>query len=284
MSGTMKFIKAATGVAAAVGILILGVLPGFPPESGCGQSPAPSRRLDAASIVVDVPSEFSPSDYALLRKVEVPSDALQAPAQGPRTEGPGTTADAAAHPEAGRPPEQHRTKLAMAAPATSPIESPTASSPASPLGSPNGSSAPAASSQAAPDAESVKTSRAPASAAKQPTTARNADDDISMQSMRRGGKPVLRILAGAMSNAGNGKKVLFTTFKLENPPRFVVDVQGVYTHRGAACIAPDSSAVRVVRAGRHPKSFRVVLDMASASAPLPEVVRTDSGLDIILAP
>ncbi len=72
MAGKMKLVRAATGVAAAMGILTLGIFPGFPLEQGRSQGTKAYRQLDTSRIVVDVQRSFSLADYPLVLKVTAP--------------------------------------------------------------------------------------------------------------------------------------------------------------------------------------------------------------------
>lgn len=277
MAGKIKFIRAVTGGAAAVGILTLGIFPGFPLVDGLSQSPATTRHLDASRIVVNVRPHFTPSDYPHVYKVRN-SDGVLTDASD-RNQGAGelkerdlsardsvevaSSGNESAEPstepsnESGAPLGQ---QLALASPEAAEKQAitPAPQSPTPVVSEKSAATDPAA------------TKAAPASKASVVTVSNVPD--ISLVPVHDG-SAILRITSTA--------PLSFSSFRLKSPARLVIDVKGTFHHKGAAKIALDASGVSRVRAGKHPGTFRVVLDLAGADTPVPEIRATDAGLEVL---
>jgi len=72
-----------------------------------------------------------------------------------------------------------------------------------------------------------------------------------------------------------------TGFQLSSPPRYVVDVPGSWSYKGAPEIKVGKGLVKAVRLGLYPDKLRVVVDL-SRDAKQASVRRTDQGLVITL--
>ena len=293
MAGKIKFIRAVTGGAAAVGILTLGIFPGFPLVDGLSQSPATTRHLDASRIVVNVRPHFTPSDYPRVYKVRNSDgvladasdrnqgagelkerdlsarDSVEVASSGNESAKPSTESSTASSNESGVPLGQ---QLALASPAPS-VSSKTVEkqsiTPAPQSPTPVVSEKSAATDPAATQpAPASKASVAPKASV---VTVSNVPD-ISLVPVHDG-SAILRITSTA--------PLSFSSFRLKSPARLVIDVKGTFHHKGAAKIALDASGVSRVRAGKHPGTFRVVLDLAGADTPVPEIRATDAGLEVL---
>jgi hypothetical protein len=77
---------------------------------------------------------------------------------------------------------------------------------------------------------------------------------------------------------GNGKIGDYKSFKLENPPRLVIDIGNVEKEYPKSLIQVDHPLLKRIRLGRHPKKTRFVFDFAYPEVPHFQIQRAENRL------
>ena len=83
---------------------------------------------------------------------------------------------------------------------------------------------------------------------------------------------------------GNGPIGDYTAFKLQNPPRLVVDIMDVGNLYPSTTLDVDSPLVSKVRLGQHPDKVRFVLDVPATEVPPYEIEKKENKLVVTLSP
>jgi len=83
---------------------------------------------------------------------------------------------------------------------------------------------------------------------------------------------------------GNGPIGDYTAFKLQNPPRLVVDIMDVGNLYPSTTLDVDSPLLTKVRLGQHPDKVRFVLDVPTPDVPPYEIEKKENKLVVTLSP
>lgn len=83
---------------------------------------------------------------------------------------------------------------------------------------------------------------------------------------------------------GNGSIGDYTAFKLDNPPRLVVDIMEVGNLYPSTTVDINTSLVKRLRLGQHPDKVRFVFDVATPEVPRYEIERKENKLVVTFSP
>ena len=80
----------------------------------------------------------------------------------------------------------------------------------------------------------------------------------------------------------DGPVKTYKSFFLQDPPRFVIDLDGDWQTRRWSDIKVNNDLVKNIRIGRHPDRLRIVMDLKSDQVPSFKVSGSPEGLVVTL--
>ena len=80
----------------------------------------------------------------------------------------------------------------------------------------------------------------------------------------------------------DGPVKAYKSFFLQDPPRFVIDLDGEWQTRRWPEIRVNSDLVKKIRIGRHPDRLRIVMDLKIGQVPSSKLSDSPEGLVVIL--
>jgi type IV pilus assembly protein PilQ len=110
-----------------------------------------------------------------------------------------------------------------------------------------------------------------------PPVLERASKIIDIKSTIAGDKTIIEFI-------GNGPIGDYTAFKLQNPPRLVVDIMDVGNLYPSTTLDVGSPLVSKVRLGQHPDKVRFVLDVPTPDVPPYEIEKKENKLVVTLSP
>jgi type IV pilus secretin PilQ/predicted competence protein len=110
-----------------------------------------------------------------------------------------------------------------------------------------------------------------------PPALERASKIIDIKSSIAGDKTIIEFV-------GNGPIGDYTAFKLQNPPRLVVDIMDVGNLYPSTTLDVGSPLVSKVRLGQHPDKVRFVLDVPTPDVPPYEIEKKENKLVVTLSP
>jgi hypothetical protein len=99
----------------------------------------------------------------------------------------------------------------------------------------------------------------------------------------KGVHPMVTKLEVRIMITADGPIENYETFLLDAPPRFVLDVSGKWKNRGPTEVAVLDRNIRRMRIGEHEDKLRIVMDLNAPEQYPPSIVKTATGLAIILS-